>query len=538
MRALLGQLRAFVTRVERSGLAVHELTVVLPLAPHLAPDHTLAATLRDLDARLALRAHTVFDTAPGLHSARLLLLDLGRDPRAHESAAGASGPLVMQVVYDGALDPVLDALLQPGGELLPVLGQCRGFPAHDGLAAQRTFLARARVAGGYLFSDVAYDTREEVDAAAALWRRFRDDFYVPRQGCRDAAKLREELASFLRAGAPTPLDPRFEARVPSEERTIRRLVSLSLRQRAALDPHARAQHHKAHGLVTGTLSVRPDLPEPLRVGLFASPRDYPVLLRPSNASAACAHDGVPDARGLALKVLGVEGPLATPDAQQHGLPELEHVRCQDFILLSEPTFLASDVRDFARLFSAFSLPARERSAALAVYFARRPRALRRFLGVATRRIGHPLAIPYFGVTPALLGDLAVKFRITPCTPLPARAPWFGEPSYLRERLAHTLSGGAGITLTLSAEILRAGDARRAVEDACLDWSALGSELVELARIAIPPQQSASAEAMSRAARIAFSPWHALAAHKPLGSLNRARRALYAAQSAARHGAAP
>ncbi|MBF2075025.1 MAG: hypothetical protein IGS50_14865 [Synechococcales cyanobacterium C42_A2020_086] len=43
-----------------------------------------------------------------------------------------------------------------------------------------------------------------------------------------------------------------------------------------------------------------------------------------------------------------------------------------------------------------------------------------------------------------------------------------------------------------------------------------------------PEQFAFGEALS------FTPWHALPAHQPLGSINRARKAIYQAGSEQRH----
>ena len=40
----------------------------------------------------------------------------------------------------------------------------------------------------------------------------------------------------------------------------------------------RASHAKSTGLLKGTLAVLPDLSEPLRQGLFAGSRSYPVLM--------------------------------------------------------------------------------------------------------------------------------------------------------------------------------------------------------------------------------------------------------------------
>jgi hypothetical protein len=48
----------------------------------------------------------------------------------------------------------------------------------------------------------------------------------------------------------------------------------------------------------------------------------------------------------------------------------------------------------------------------------------------------------------------------------------------------------------------------------------------VARITIPPQDINASERVEACEALAFSPWHGLAEHRPLGSINRLRRAVY------------
>jgi hypothetical protein len=47
-------------------------------------------------------------------------------------------------------------------------------------------------------------------------------------------------------------------------------------------------------------------------------------------------------------------------------------------------------------------------------------------------------------------------------------------------------------------------------------------------IKVAPQAFDTPERMKEAEDMSFDPWHALAEHRPLGGINRARRAVYAA----------
>jgi hypothetical protein len=75
-----------------------------------------------------------------------------------------------------------------------------------------------------------------------------------------------------------------------------------------------------------------------------------------------------------------------------------------------------------------------------------------------------------------------------------------------------------------------------VEDASKRWDEAASPYRTVARLVLPAQDSQS-EARTRYADdvLSFRPAHSLAAHRPLGSLMRARLKTYQALSSFRHG---
>lgn len=76
--------------------------------------------------------------------------------------------------------------------------------------------------------------------------------------------------------------------------------------------------------------------------------------------------------------------------------------------------------------------------------------------------------------------------------------------------------------------------RMPVEDASKQWPEDESPYRPVARIRVPAQPAWSeARAAQADDGLAFSPWHGLLAHQPLGSVNRVRRPAYAAMSALR-----
>ena len=74
-----------------------------------------------------------------------------------------------------------------------------------------------------------------------------------------------------------------------------------------------------------------------------------------------------------------------------------------------------------------------------------------------------------------------------------------------------------------------------IEDATVDWDKDDDHFIPLAKITIPKQDvNTSNSELSLAENLVFNPWHALACHRPLGAVNRARRDVYVVMSKLRH----
>ena len=69
----------------------------------------------------------------------------------------------------------------------------------------------------------------------------------------------------------------------------------------------RSVHAKSHGFLRGEIEVLGGLPPALAQGLFASPGRFPAVMRFSTNPGDLLDDSVSVPRGLALKVVGVEG---------------------------------------------------------------------------------------------------------------------------------------------------------------------------------------------------------------------------------------
>lgn len=293
----------------------------------------------------------------------------------------------------------------------------------------------------------------------------------------------------------------------------------------------RAVHAKSHGIVRGELAVLEGLDPVMRQGLFSEPRVYPVLLRFSTNPGNLLDDGVSVPRGLGLKIVGIEG---------ERLAGTEDDRSQDFVMADTPAFVAPDARAFleklTRLAARTDRPqvmTKVASAAL-----RGVEALIEALGadsatlkaLSGRRDMHVLAASFYTQVPILFGPYVAKVRLSPVGPELASLQGEeievrGRPDALREAVADFFESQTG-TFDLSAQLLTNRDTMP-IEDAAVVWPEAESPYRTLARITVPPQpvwDAARAEGADES--LSFSPWHGLAAHRPLGSVMRSRRPAY------------
>jgi hypothetical protein len=81
--------------------------------------------------------------------------------------------------------------------------------------------------------------------------------------------------------------------------------------------------------------------------------------------------------------------------------------------------------------------------------------------------------------------------------------------------------------------LQTDSRRMPIEDASVEWKQQDSPYVPVARIRIPQQSIDQPGRDAQCEQIAFNPWHCLPDHRPLGSMNRARREIYRAMAAYR-----
>jgi hypothetical protein len=145
----------------------------------------------------------------------------------------------------------------------------------------------------------------------------------------------------------------------------------------------------------------------------------------------------------------------------------------------------------------------------------------------------PLQIPYWSATPFRLGAHAMKFSVVPqlSGPLFDSKSVTDQNNYLREAIAtHLREREAIFDFRIQ---LQSDPVEMKIEDATAIWDEALSPPTKVATITIPIQDINTPERLALDERQSFSPWHSLAAHQPLGGVNRARK-MYADLARARN----
>lgn len=314
-----------------------------------------------------------------------------------------------------------------------------------------------------------------------------------------------------------------DALSPKEEEANTKLINLLKKMLEEDYPKPkrmlRDAHPKMHGLVKASFIVEPNLPEELRVGVFAEPKSWPTWVRFSNMSAPPGPDGRRDSRGMALKLMGVPG--------EKILPTEKDGPTQDFVMMSSPIFVTRHVVGFEQLVAAL-MGGKLR---LGLHMLTHPRVAKLFLGVLVK-CPSALNFQYWSVTPYRFGDRIIKFTAKATTPGPTTVPENPSYNFLREQMVQQLStGDASFDFMIQ---FRTVPEKMPVDDPTIDWSVEESPFIKVATVHIPQQTFDTEEQNIYGDNLSFTPWHALPVHQPLGGINIARRRIYETMSAFRH----
>lgn len=281
----------------------------------------------------------------------------------------------------------------------------------------------------------------------------------------------------------------------------------------------RDAHPKMHGCVRAEFLIEANLPPELGIGVFKAPRTFPAWIRFSNQSNTVAPDWDKDIRGVAIKLMGVDGEKLLEHETQE--------KTQDFILISDNRFVTKDVAQFDGLVKGLT----SGFLSLIWFFLTHLRVARNLI-FSLRRHANPLEIQYFSVAPYRLGAKAVKYTLRPSGAVKSPLPEKPSNDYLREAMVRQLTSGTA-TFDFMVQFQSDPDTMP-IEDPGIAWDEAVSPFRKVATLTIGRQDFDSEKQREFGDNLSFNPWRCLSEHRPLGGINRARRQVYAALSTFRH----
>ncbi len=296
-------------------------------------------------------------------------------------------------------------------------------------------------------------------------------------------------------------------------------------------PYRRDVHAKTYGCVEATFRVLDNLDPKYKQGIFANPGEYHAWIRYSSGSTLVQRDGVRDARGMAIKLMGVPGRKLMED---DGVP---HAETQDFVMMNATQFFILNLPEYlgftqylgegsnyGYFLGGFTpdLPKKNWSK-LFNFSGYHPREMMLALKTLKPPPDSLLNTQFYSVSAYTLGaNNVVKYSARPCDDAKAADVDRSGPNFLRDEMtAHLKDRAACFEFMVQLQV---PGKNMPVEDTTVEWTESDSPFVPVARIEIPKQSFV--ENQETCEDLSYNPWHSLPAHRPLGVMNRIRKPLY------------
>lgn len=303
----------------------------------------------------------------------------------------------------------------------------------------------------------------------------------------------------------------------------------------------RSVHAKSHCLLEGELEILSGLPQVLAQGLFAQVGTHPVIMRYSTNPGDLLDDKVSAPRGLAIKILDIVG---------ERLPHSEGDRTQDFVMINGPAFAAPNAAAFLKNLKLLAATT-DKAEGLKILLSQVLQGIEKVLeavGTSSSTVvslgGHPqtsvIGETFYTQAPVLYGPYIAKLCLVPvsealCQKTHQTVDLHDKPDGLRADAVDFFASHDAMW-ELRVQLCTDIDSMP-IEDASVVWDEDISPYVTVARLRVQAQSAWNA---TRAKQVddglAFSPWHGIKAHRPLGSIMRARQHSYQLSAAfrARH----
>lgn len=334
--------------------------------------------------------------------------------------------------------------------------------------------------------------------------------------------------------APVRYQPDVEQIQPDEKETIADLCSAFdvILERTAEDyGHAvRSVHAKAHGVLVGDLTIDGDLPPELAQGIFARPGSHKVEIRLSTNAGDILPDAISLPRGLAMKVFDVDG---------ERLPGSEGT-AQDFVMVNGTVFQAKTADKFLGNLKllAKTTDRMEGTKTVMSSVLRGVRGVLETVGIESAALNslggapnvEPLGETYYSVTPFRYGDYIAKFSLKPVAAAMVALTGDeidvdGRENAIREDLQAEMRG-IDAEWEFRVQLCRDLD-RQPIEDPTVEWDEAEAPFHKVGTVRVAAQDSWDAAKVKQIdEETRFSVWTGIAAHQPLGNINRARNEPY------------
>lgn len=326
------------------------------------------------------------------------------------------------------------------------------------------------------------------------------------------------------------LDPMEEDEAETAAKIVETLISIA--QKTYVDGgHAmRAVHAKSHGILKAELEVAEGLPPQLAQGIFARPARYQAVMRFSTIPGDMLPDSISTPRGVAIKVIGVDGERLPGAAGS----------TQDFILVNTPTFNAPSAKSFLsslKLLAATTDKMEGAKKAVSTVTRMTERLIETFGGQSStlRALGgeppnHILGETFWTQAAIRFGRHIAKLQLAPASTelkrLTDKPIGIGDsPDALRNAVNAFLAHDEAVW-ELRAQLATDLD-DTPIDDLSTEWTEDISPFVTVARLTAS-RQTGWSKGRSRAVDdgMGFSPWHGVEAHRPLGPIMRMRKPAY------------
>ncbi len=299
-------------------------------------------------------------------------------------------------------------------------------------------------------------------------------------------------------------------------------VQLKNKQGAKAPVVARAFHAKpVYDAANAELCFVDDLPPALCCGFAQPGKRHPAIVRLSNADGMSQSDHKRDLRGIAVRVTVDE--RTTHDLLATSYPVSHARNARQFVAFAKATAGGP----IGRLFGLIGL-----------VFQFGPSETARMVNnvLRARRQTASLALETYWSRGAIRwGEAAVRYQFRPAAGAsPPPTPRANDPDFLSSEFANRLAQG-DVRFDILAQFF-IDETSTPIEDTAVEWTEQASPPWKVATLIIHKPAATAVQTFADGRLIeelAFNPWNTTDEFRPLGNLNRARKAAYDASSAHR-----